>query len=374
MKPLIKWPGGKSREIERIKSYIPSFDRYIEPFFGGGALFFYLKPKHAEINDISSSLMTYYKLVKMQDEQLYKLLMAYNDSFANLLEECSARYNDLLHIYRLIEKSEINEEKLTVCLSNYIDSVCEKIFNEFGAVLLIDSIKFRTKLIKNVSEKIKRIIVNNRRIAFSSEDLKENLLTGFASGYYMYFRDVYNDIALNKNKSYSTQFKIANFYFIREYCYGSMFRYNDKGEFNIPYGGVSYNKKNFKLKIENIFNKDVENLFRNTNISCSDFESFLEGLNLTANDFLFLDPPYDTDFSEYEGKSFTKFDQERLAAFLIKTSARFVLVIKNTDFIYRLYDGKFNIIAFDKQYAYNVRSRNERNVEHLLITNIPVDC
>ena len=37
---------------------------------------------------------------------------------------------------------------------------------------------------------------------------------------------------------------------------------------------------------------------------------------------------------------------------------------------YSLYENDFNIYSFDKTYTYNVRSRNERNVEHLIITNI----
>lgn len=38
MNPLIKWPGGKSGEIKKIEHLIPKHSRYIEPFFGGGAL------------------------------------------------------------------------------------------------------------------------------------------------------------------------------------------------------------------------------------------------------------------------------------------------------------------------------------------------
>ena len=45
MQPLIKWPGGKSREFEYIKDIIPSYERYIEPFFGGGAVFFNFNPR-----------------------------------------------------------------------------------------------------------------------------------------------------------------------------------------------------------------------------------------------------------------------------------------------------------------------------------------
>ena len=121
-----------------------------------------------------------------------------------------------------------------------------------------------------------------------------------------------------------------------------------------------------------MFNKEVETIFKNTDIHCSDFEEFFKNSKLTENDFMFLDPPYDTDFSDYEGKDFTKCDQERLAHSLKKTLAQFILVIKNNDFIYNLYKDNFNILSFDNQYTYNVRSRNERNVEHLLITNLPV--
>lgn len=65
MKPMLKYRGGKSRELSEIKKYIPSFEgRYIEPFFGGGALFFDLEPQNAIINDINVSLMDFYRGVR----------------------------------------------------------------------------------------------------------------------------------------------------------------------------------------------------------------------------------------------------------------------------------------------------------------------
>ncbi|CAC9999529.1 Methyl-directed repair DNA adenine methylase (EC [uncultured Gammaproteobacteria bacterium] len=65
MKPIVKYRGGKSKEIPHIEKHIPNFNgRYIEPFFGGGALFFHLEPKKAIINDINSKLMDFYKGVK----------------------------------------------------------------------------------------------------------------------------------------------------------------------------------------------------------------------------------------------------------------------------------------------------------------------
>ena len=91
MNPLIKWPGGKSGEIQKIRQYIPEYDRYVEPFFGGGALFFHLRPRAAAINDISGSLMEYYTLIQQQDEQLRDLLLCYSDSFSGLWYTQAAR-------------------------------------------------------------------------------------------------------------------------------------------------------------------------------------------------------------------------------------------------------------------------------------------
>ncbi len=65
MKPLVKYRGGKSKEIPSFIDYIPQYSgRYVEPFFGGGALFFYLCPENSIINDINSKLMTFYRGVR----------------------------------------------------------------------------------------------------------------------------------------------------------------------------------------------------------------------------------------------------------------------------------------------------------------------
>ena len=65
MKPLVKYRGGKSKEIPHLIKHLPKFTgRYIEPFFGGGALYFNLEPKKAIINDINSKLMAFYTGIK----------------------------------------------------------------------------------------------------------------------------------------------------------------------------------------------------------------------------------------------------------------------------------------------------------------------
>ena len=71
MKPMIKYRGGKSKEIPHFLKHIPQFSgRYVEPFFGGGAFFFYLEPQKAIINDINSRLISFYRGVANQFELL----------------------------------------------------------------------------------------------------------------------------------------------------------------------------------------------------------------------------------------------------------------------------------------------------------------
>jgi DNA adenine methylase len=83
-----------------------------------------------------------------------------------------------------------------------------------------------------------------------------------------------------------------------------------------------------------------------------------------------LDPPYDTDFSTYAGNAFDLQDQQRLARYLYGTKAKFMLVIKNTEFIYNLYSQSgFKLEAFDKQYLVSFQNRNNKKAEHLFITN-----
>ncbi|MBU4693656.1 DNA adenine methylase [Mycoplasma zalophidermidis] len=62
MKPFVKWAGGKAKLIPKIKSKMPTkYNKYIEPFVGGGALFFHIQPKDFIINDINSELIDTYK-------------------------------------------------------------------------------------------------------------------------------------------------------------------------------------------------------------------------------------------------------------------------------------------------------------------------
>lgn len=92
MKPLIKYRGGKSKEIPHIMEHIPQYNgRYIEPFFGGGALYFHLEPKKAIINDINSKLIAFYNGVKLN----YPILRTELDEIERIYEENRRQFDNL---------------------------------------------------------------------------------------------------------------------------------------------------------------------------------------------------------------------------------------------------------------------------------------
>jgi len=370
LRPIIKWTGGKYSEFTLFAEYIPEFDRYIEPFFGGGGVFFALQPKvQSFINDKSTDLINFYKQVGHQEfkKELFNYATAW-DELGNITikmwEECATPFIDF--IQKDIVSTMLNESLLKH-LSSALNGDLQLNHQDF----IIDKHLFKSMLLASMADKARRIkrICEKEGRNFNYEELQSHFETGIRSGAYLFFRTLLN-------KQYTKTLKLnpakaaANWYFVREFCYGSMFRFNAKGEFNIPYGGIAYNRKNFRQKAENIFDSKITTLFKHTSIFNLDFEAFLNQLALKSTDFIFLDPPYDSEFSEYDQSTFTKSDQQRLATFLIKSPAKWMVVIKETEFIRKIYTHpKVKIITFDKSYTYNVRGRNNREVKHLIITN-----
>lgn len=282
MKPLIKYRGGKSREIPNIEKYIPQFEgRYIEPFFGGGAMYFYLEPKKAIINDINSKLMDFYNGVK----------------------------NDYPHL-----RTELTE--------------IEKIYEENR--LHFDSLK---KI--HPTEHV--------------EDKNEAL--------YYSIRDMYNGL---KEKTYSDA---LIYFFINKTAYSGMIRYNSKGEFNVPFGRYHHlnttmvsQKHSALLSNSQIYNKDYKDIFDMT----------------SADDFMFLDPPYDCVFSDYGNKEykdgFNDDSHRKLASDFKNLGCKTLMVIGKTKLTEELY-GNMIVGEYPKKYAVNIRNRFQAAANHILVAN-----
>lgn len=374
MKTLIKWPGGKTREFHNIKSHIPNFNRYIEPFFGGGAIYFRLMPSMSIVNDISEDLIDFYRFitdakhkVSFRDE-MYSYVILW-ERIGKTFEYTKDNFNSSFLIY---SKNKEMEQTLIRKIDKDILGFLKVLFTSFPVSEIVNQENLFRQIHENIISKIQRmhkIAMENGGI--SQADAYDNLETAIRSGFYMHFRDLLNQ---KKTFNVSSEKYIANYYFIREFCYGSMFRFSPISGFNIPYGGIAYNKKNFRAKVDAIFSQAVQNQLKSTVFYNQDFEEFLNTINLRASDFVFVDPPYDTDFSDYDQNKFGKSDQIRLANLLLRTNANFLLVIKNTPFVLSLYENqpKIHILNFWKKYSYNMKGRNNRDTEHLIITNYQI--
>jgi DNA adenine methylase len=371
VRPIIKWTGGKYDEFEMFSGYIPEFQNYFEPFFGGGGVFFALQPKgEAYLNDKSKDLIKFYSLI--HSSNFYDELLSYADAWDEAGRLSVELKKDLLPLYKLFFAHKIELETLNTKVQTIITglSLREDLIL-FQPSFIIHPAKFIKKLDASVVDKARRIkaicIKENR--SFNDDEIMDHIETGIKSGLYLFLRELTN-LQFSSKLEMSKEKTAANWYFVREFCYASMFRYNRKGEFNIPYGGIAYNRKNFRLKVENIFSKDTQRLFKHSKFYNLDFAEFISTVQPTENDFIFLDPPYDSEFSEYDQNSFTKDDQVRLRDVLLKTKAKWMLVIKETDFIRSLYSvPQCKFIEFDKTYIYNVRGRNNRDTKHLIIVN-----
>ena len=65
VKPILKWAGGKSQMLGYLLPKVPTnYGKYIEPFLGGGALFFSLQPDNAVIADSNPELINMYRNIK----------------------------------------------------------------------------------------------------------------------------------------------------------------------------------------------------------------------------------------------------------------------------------------------------------------------
>lgn len=80
-RPLLKWAGGKTQMLNDILPKIPtSYGRYIEPFFGGGALFFALNPSDGIIADSNPELINMYRQVAEHVEDVITYLQTYSNT------------------------------------------------------------------------------------------------------------------------------------------------------------------------------------------------------------------------------------------------------------------------------------------------------
>ena len=80
LQPFTKWTGGKRQLLPVIRELMPkTYNRYFEPFVGGGALFFDLAPKDAVINDFNAELINCYQQIKDNPQELIEILKIHQE-------------------------------------------------------------------------------------------------------------------------------------------------------------------------------------------------------------------------------------------------------------------------------------------------------
>ena len=116
-KPFIKWAGGKGQLLTQLDEYLPEIlnEReftYVEPFVGGGAMLFYMLQKYpnierAIINDINPYLITAYRIIKDDSEELIeRLSILEEDYFA--LESEDAKKDFFLNVRTIFNEDELD--------------------------------------------------------------------------------------------------------------------------------------------------------------------------------------------------------------------------------------------------------------------------
>ena len=116
------------------------------------------------------------------------------------------------------------------------------------------------------------------------------------------------------------------FYYLNRTGYNGLCRFNSKGGFNVPFG--TYKKINYRTEFP-----EYREAFRAWMFTCMDFER----LELEPTDFVYADPPYDVEFTQYSKGGFGWEEQERAAEWLSKHRGPVVLSNQATPRIVKLY-------------------------------------
>lgn len=366
---FLKWAGGKEQELRHILPLLPAFQDYYEPFVGGGAVFFSIQARKKFINDKSSELVNLYRQIAEQKEAFFAALEHLLWAWQALSDLVDEHASEVISIYQAYANDIYSVQQLEQQMSAFIACHTPLFQQCCTATFQQESDNFLNELKRNLLSKTQRMKeLERKKWRLPTQDVLANIESALKSAFYMHLRHLYN--AIDAYAIAPAQ-AAAIFFFVRENAYASMFRYNQQGKFNVPYGGISYNRKNMRRKIDYMRSTQLQQHFTDTVIENMDFAQFLQQYPPGPNDFIFLDPPYDSKFSTYAQNEFTLRDQQRLADYLLcECRAQFMLVIKNTPMILDLYEHKgLHIRVFDKKYLVSFQDRNNKNAEHLLITN-----
>ncbi len=151
--------------------------------------------------------------------------------------------------------------------------------------------------------------------------------------------------------------RAAHLIYLNKTCFRGLFRVNRRGQFNVPYG--AYDRRYYDP--ENL--EGVARCLRTVEIRHADFEACL--VDVTADDFVYLDPPYYklggySDFNRYTKSQFREKDQVRLAALcrdLDRRGVRWAVSNSDTELIRTLFEG-YTVVDVANRREINLKSEN----------------
>ena len=198
IKPFTKWVGGKRQLLDEIERLLPeSYNTYYEPFIGGGALFFYLQPKNAVINDMNSDLILSYKAIKDDLINLIQELEYHkeNNSKEYFLDLRSYDRDERINSLSDTQKAARIMYMLRVCFNGMYRVNSKNQFNvpygRYKNPKIVDE-----ELLKNINE-----YLNSSNILILNKDFEEVIKTCKA-GDFVYFDPPY--IPINETSSFTS--------------------------------------------------------------------------------------------------------------------------------------------------------------------------
>ena len=198
----------------------------------------------------------------------------------------------------------------------------------------------------------------------------EELKAKFVKTYFAEFnRTSFLKLREDYNSKYRSDYLIL--YILIIYGFNRMIRFNRFGKYNLPVGNVDFNQNTIDA-LKRYFELNAS---KNVTWSALDFENFINSLDLSEQDLIYLDPPYLITFSEYN-KLWNKDTELRLLNLLDRLSLRGIrFAISNVSH----YKGKINTTFLEWCEQYNIHSIKSnyisyhdntiKNFNEVLVTN-----
>lgn len=209
----------------------------------------------------------------------------------------------------------------------------------------------------------------NLSATFMGRDVPKEYRKEFVKTYFAkYNKDSYTKMRSDFNKEKDDMMLL---YLLLIYGFNRMLRFNSKGDFNLPVGNVDFNKNvanALNAYFEYVTDKDIS-LFN------MDFQDFIEKVQPTPQDLVYLDPPYLITFSEYN-KLWNEDSEMRLIDYLDELDSRNVrFAVSNVLWHRNKYNGtfnewaqKYNIVKIKSNYI-SFNDNSEKDTHEVLVKN-----